>query len=99
MRDWAAEHAPGVDVALVTAEFIDYWIAVPGTRGTKLDWEATWRNRLRETAQRRTTASSRSAGPGPGRSTTDDRVAAAQALKGQLQPTRDTDQLALGGTP
>lgn len=29
------------------AEFIDYWISVPGQRGTKLDWPATWRNRVR----------------------------------------------------
>jgi hypothetical protein len=30
------------------AEFIDYWIAVPGQRGTKLDWDATFRNRVRD---------------------------------------------------
>jgi hypothetical protein len=29
------------------AEFVDYWCAVPGQRGIKLDWLATWRNRLR----------------------------------------------------
>jgi hypothetical protein len=29
------------------AEFIDYWISVPGQRGVKLDWSATWRNRVR----------------------------------------------------
>lgn len=29
------------------AEFIDYWIGIPGQRGTKLDWSATWRNRVR----------------------------------------------------
>jgi hypothetical protein len=29
------------------AEFRDYWIGVPGQRGTKLDWSATWRNRVR----------------------------------------------------
>ena len=33
-------------------EFIDYWRAVPGVRGLKLDWDATFRNRLRETATR-----------------------------------------------
>ena len=32
------------------AEFRDYWRAVPGQRGIKLDWDATFRNRLRETA-------------------------------------------------
>ena len=30
------------------AEFIDYWIAIPGARGTKLNWSATWRNRIRQ---------------------------------------------------
>src|SRR5437660_1331440 len=33
-------------------EFRDYWHGVPGTRGCKLDWEATWRNRCREVAGR-----------------------------------------------
>jgi hypothetical protein len=34
----------------VWAEFVDYWIAVPGQRGTKLDWSATWRNWVRRSA-------------------------------------------------
>jgi hypothetical protein len=29
------------------AEFVDYWIAIPGSRGTKTNWPATWRNRVR----------------------------------------------------
>lgn len=32
------------------AEFVDYWIGVPGQRGTKLNWSATWRNRVRAVA-------------------------------------------------
>ena len=28
-------------------EFKDYWIAVPGAKGVKLDWLATWRNWVR----------------------------------------------------
>lgn len=28
-------------------EFRDYWVAVPGAKGKKLDWFATWRNRVR----------------------------------------------------
>jgi hypothetical protein len=32
------------------AEFCDYWRGVPGSRGCKLDWPATYRNRLREVA-------------------------------------------------
>ena len=27
---------------------MDYWCAKPGADGTKLDWEATWRNWLRK---------------------------------------------------
>lgn len=37
----------------VTAEFVDYWRGVPGARGTKLDWPATWRNWMRTEARRR----------------------------------------------
>lgn len=29
------------------ANFKDYWAGVPGTKGTKLDWQATFRNALR----------------------------------------------------
>lgn len=32
--------------------FTDYWIAQPGAKGTKLDWEATWRNWIRRSAQK-----------------------------------------------
>lgn len=35
----------------VLAEFRDYWIGVAGKAGVKLDWEATFRNRLRDRAQ------------------------------------------------
>lgn len=28
--------------------FIDYWKAIPGSRGVKLDWSATWRNWMRK---------------------------------------------------
>lgn len=34
------------------AEFRDYWVAQPGARGTKADWDATYRNRLRQIADR-----------------------------------------------
>ncbi len=33
------------------AEFLDYWVGVPGARGTKLDWQATFRNQLRKYPQ------------------------------------------------
>lgn len=52
MREWAAEKAPGVDLDAATEEFVDYWRGVSGQRGTKLDWTATWRNRMRDKQSR-----------------------------------------------
>lgn len=46
-RQFAIEHGCP-DPSAFWVEFVDYWIAVPGQRGTKLDWPATWRNRVRE---------------------------------------------------
>lgn len=48
VREWARANAPDVDLAQALAEFCDHWHAVPGQRGTKLDWGKTFRNRLRE---------------------------------------------------
>jgi hypothetical protein len=31
----------------IADEFRDYWISVPGSKGVKLDWLATWRNWIR----------------------------------------------------
>lgn len=42
----------GLDGQAVFAEFIDYWQSIPGWRGLKLDWSATWRNRCRVLAER-----------------------------------------------
>lgn len=36
---WNAEH-----VRMVADKFRDYWAALPGLRGVKTDWLATWRN-------------------------------------------------------
>lgn len=41
------------DPEALWVEFVDYWIGVPGARGTKLDWSATWRNRVRAVASRK----------------------------------------------
>lgn len=35
-------------------EFKDYWIAQPGQKGVKTDWDATWRNWVRRQNQART---------------------------------------------
>lgn len=50
-RKWAVEkgHADPVAASLT---FHDYWIAVSGQKGTKLDWSATWRNWVRSDIER-----------------------------------------------
>jgi len=58
-RDWRPSEADrefclrhGVDIDAASSEFIDFWIAVPGEKGRKLDWSATFRNRVRTLADR-----------------------------------------------
>ncbi len=43
----------GLNPDSVIAEFVDYWRGVPGQRGRKIDWDATYRNRCRDIAARR----------------------------------------------
>ena len=43
MLDWAAVKVPLVDLDLETEKFRNYYASVSGTRGVKLNWEATWR--------------------------------------------------------
>lgn len=51
MRAWAASQGwPHLDLEAITVEFVDYWLGVPGQRGVKLDWPATWRNWVRRKA-------------------------------------------------
>lgn len=40
------------DIASARDAFIDYWASVPGQRGAKLDWSATWRNHIRARYER-----------------------------------------------
>lgn len=47
---WALGDQPSWDedyCERIAAQFRDYWIAVPGTKGCKLNWESTWRNWVR----------------------------------------------------
>lgn len=46
MRD----ECPGVDLRAEHRVFVDYWIAQPGQKGVKADWDATWRNWMRRKA-------------------------------------------------
>ena len=49
MGEWATQERPDIDVRQVAEQFKDYWIAQPGQKGVKLDWDATWRNWVRNT--------------------------------------------------
>ena len=49
MGDWATKERPDLDVRQVAEQFKDYWVAQAGQKGVKLDWDATWRNWVRNT--------------------------------------------------
>jgi len=68
MQEWGRENAPLVtNPALATAEFVAYWQGMPGQRGTKINWEATWKNRMlakQEQAEQRRPGNVRPLRPG-----------------------------------
>lgn len=43
LKRWTLDNCPGLNGPYVAAQFRDYWHAVPGAKGVKLDWDATWR--------------------------------------------------------
>jgi hypothetical protein len=51
MAKWARENVPGLIDAgrgkTETDRFRDYWRSIPGAKGRKLDWIATWHNWMR----------------------------------------------------
>lgn len=53
-EDWLLmeEHFPSLDLKLETHSFRDYWNSVPGAKGRKSDWNATWRNWMRNAYKR-----------------------------------------------
>jgi len=48
-RLWAQSKRPDIDVDEEAEIFRDYWIAIPGQKGVKLNWYATFRNWIRRT--------------------------------------------------
>jgi hypothetical protein len=46
--DWARKEVPGIDVSKAIEAFVDYWTAVGGRAGIKSDWDATFRNHVRD---------------------------------------------------
>jgi hypothetical protein len=49
-QDWKPKEEDGLN-EVELAKFRDYWIAVAGQKGVKRDWDATWRNWLRNSKQ------------------------------------------------
>lgn len=41
------QECPNVDQQMEHRKFVDYWTAQPGAKGSKLDWNATYRNWIR----------------------------------------------------
>jgi len=69
--DVAAAQREGLndaDIEREAAKFRDYWVGVPGQRGRKADWRATWRNWVRKAAEGRQRSPPRNAPQGRGRS-------------------------------
>lgn len=50
---WAVDQGLSPEVVRREGEnFRDYWIGIPGQKGVKLDWQATWRNWIRKRLER-----------------------------------------------
>jgi len=48
---WARDKHPEVNTKIEADKFRDYWASIPGQKGVKLDWPATWRNWIRRSAE------------------------------------------------
>ncbi len=46
-KAWAIKERPDLNADTTWQTFHDYWIAIPGQKGCKSDWLATWRNWVR----------------------------------------------------
>lgn len=92
MVTWAREHTPLVG-SKETDAFVDYWRSVPGSKGKKLDWLATWRNWMRREQKEAERRPARASPNGIRESTTDQRVNAALALaaKYEAMETREIE--------
>jgi len=48
LKDWATKKRPDLDIAELIEMFKDHWVAVPGSSGSKLNWDSTFRNWVRK---------------------------------------------------
>ena len=94
MVAWARENVPSLVAAGLgtreTEKFRNYWRAKAGRDATKHDWVATWRNWLLKAEDDLARNGTRTPAPAAARaSTTDQRVAQAQALKAELRAAQN----------
>lgn len=52
LYSWTQAEAPNLNMAREAAKFRDYWLSVPGQKGTKTDWDRTWKNWVRNNVER-----------------------------------------------
>lgn len=52
LKAWAVKKRPDLDIPALIEKFHDHWASVPGGKGVKLDWEATFRNFVRNEHER-----------------------------------------------
>lgn len=88
MGEWGRERCPNVNGRVETEKFVNYWTSKSGKDACKLDWLATWKNWML-TAEERAPHPVAASTARP--STTDQRVAQAQALKAQMRAGNGTE--------
>lgn len=84
MVEWADEKGLIVDLTLETEKFKNYWQAVPGSKGVKLDWVATWRNWMLNSRQYKTNGK-----PQGSTSTNIDKLASYEAIFAKYRSEED----------
>lgn len=92
--DYCKTERPDLLPSRVASNFYDYWIAIPGAKGRKLDWSATWRGWVRKESA---ASAGRTAPAANQRLSTAEQnalnnVAAMKILEGQPQ-TSDFDEM------
>lgn len=75
--EWCGRERPDLNPTKVADRFRDHWVAVPGVKGQKSDWPATWRNWVRNERE-----SHRMAMTSPHRTLQSASVSSALALSG-----------------
>jgi hypothetical protein len=57
LLEWQSKNFPGVDVKLETEKFIDFFLS--SSKGVKNDWDAAWRNWIRNSSKPKPWANSK----------------------------------------